>query len=98
MIALYVLSVMWFALSGALALALLRQSDTHSTERELWRAERQLLQGRVLRPAPSLRRPAGGGVKMSNERKMSELRRIANRPTQLDVTDERRAVIIPTDF
>lgn len=89
--------------AAILAFALERQADRHGDERELWRAERQILQARALRPMPSARRPAvSEGAAEAAEAdpaaekaaKMAQLRRLA---AGLSI-EEPRPVIIPTDL
>lgn len=62
------------------------RDEVHAAERELWRAERQILQARALRPAPSIRRPEDGAAlgrvedgiaEFVHAAKLGELKRIA---------------------
>ena len=97
MIALYVFSVAWFILAALLAEAIIRQGDRHTHERELWRAERQILQARSLKPYPSERRPVThvNSEADSHDHKLTELKRLAGvRP----IPEEPATHIVPTDL
>lgn len=84
------------------AWAMDRQGLRHAHERELWRAERQVLQARALRPAPSIRRPSAPADTVEvapTERvvKEAELRRLAGRISDLQ-PEVPRGFIVPTDL
>lgn len=94
----WLINAMWFCFTFILCILMSRQNDRHTAERELWRAERQILQARALRPAPSARRPELAPQTGINEAKLAELKRIADRAVTPFRPEEPRGHIVPTDL